>query len=68
MVVSNGGEMKMTEKQTAIYDKLMLRANAHYAAAKGGWDTYTPPEALPKINSDQVKSLAKAIVMSLVEG
>ena len=60
--------MKMTEKQTAMYDKLMLMANAHYAAAKGGWDTYTAPEALPKIGSDQVKSLAKAIVMVLKAG
>jgi hypothetical protein len=64
--------MKMTEKQTAIYDKIMTMANAHYTEAKAkrlGIDfRYTAPEVLPKIESDQVKSLAKAIVMSLVEG
>jgi hypothetical protein len=64
--------MKMTEEQTAMYDRIMTMANAHYAEAKAkrlGIDLrYTAPEALPKIESDQVKSLAKAIVMVLKAG
>ena len=46
------------------FEQVMERANEHYRAAKGKKKDlrYTAPEAMPVIYSDQVQSLAKAIV------
>ena len=50
------------------YNKILGRANTFYAVAKAekGLDIkYTAPEAMPQIQSDQVKSAIKAIVEEL---
>lgn len=47
------------------YEELLAKANAHYATLKAksqGVDlSYTAPEALPKIQSDQVKAILMAL-------
>jgi hypothetical protein len=45
------------------FTRIMLRANMHYAEAKLGKDAvYAAPEQLPKIQSDQVKAVLKALI------
>ena len=57
----------MKEKQIKLIDlnDVMDRANAYYAVAKASQFNvdihYMAPEQLPKIESNQVKALAKAL-------
>lgn len=48
------------------YNQILARANQLYKQAKiGDEDIYTPPEMLPEIRSDQVKSILKALIEAI---
>ena len=56
----------MTDTQKITYDRVMTLASKIYVEEKAKKHPYHPPEMLPtEIVSDQIKALAKAIVINL---